>query len=291
MTENIFQSILFEHVENFKYSFKKASRERFYDPDRKLLRHAGEFGRLRENVTKEFIRYCIPHYLEIGTGFVINHEGDISTQIDLVVYERNETPLIQDSEKQFFYPAETVCAIGEVKSVLKKEELKVALNKMAKNKVIREKVSNTDCEIVRAHGKRELNFDPVKNDSDRILSFLICERFDFNTQNLVNEINNYYECEVENRNKHNMILSISDGLVLYNFPGTEPTEVKYSPVPEVNGEAMKNIFLQPTESLPNIHFSIFATYLFSRTKSISIISPDLAHYFDRNVLGSVIIEG
>ena len=53
------------------------------------LIHAGEFGRLREVVSKDFVRFAIPRRLDIGTGFIMNHIGDVSTQADLVVYDKN----------------------------------------------------------------------------------------------------------------------------------------------------------------------------------------------------------
>jgi len=46
-------------------------------------------------------------------------------------------------------------------------------------------------------------------------------------------------------------------------------------------EELRNMLLMPTEENPISHFKYFCTYLFSITKSTSILSPDLAHYLGR----------
>ena len=283
---NIYNALLEEKIDHFIYSFKEASRELFFDEAKARLIHAGEFGRLREVVSKDFVRSSIPRRLDIGTGFIMNHIGEVSTQVDLVVYDRNETPLIQDSEKQYFYPVETVCAAGEIKSVLSKSDFKKAINKLARIKKIRERITedeNFNPEIIRSYPQRLLpaRFDPEKNDSDRMFTFLICERFDFDLKNITNELNTLYESDIEPRNKHNLILSIDDGLLLYSFPEYTGPGNKTSPVPAVYNpmlQVQKSFFLGRYDKDPYQHFKIFCTYLFSRTKSISILSPDLAYY-------------
>lgn len=294
---NIYKTLLYEKIDHFIYSFKQASRELFFDKVERQLIHAGEFGRLREVVSKNFIRYAIPRRLDIGTGFVMNHAGDVSTQVDLIVYDKNETPLVQDSENQYFYPVETVCAVGEIKSVLKKDEFGKALNKLAKIKELRERISEIDTPIIRTnpHRSSQSKFDPIINDSDRMFTFMICERFDFDIKTLVNELNSLYESEIEPRNKHNMVLSIDDGLLLYMSPGqTIVGTIKHMPVPVVNNpeyQVQKNVFLARTEETQNYHLQTFCTYLFSRTQSISILLPDLAHYLGVVNKGAFQIEG
>ena len=294
---NIYKTLLYEKIDHFLYSFKQASRELFFDEEKGRLIHAGEFGRLREVVSKSFIRHAIARRLDIGTGFVMNHAGDVSTQIDLIVYDKNETPLVQDSENQYFYPVETVCAVGEIKSVLGINDFIKAINKLAKIKVLRERISEIDTQIIRTNPQRPLqsNFDPIINDSDRMFTFMICERFDFDTKTLVNELNSMYESDIEPRNKHNMVLSIDDGLLLYMFPGhTDVRTVKHMPVPVVNNpeyQVQKNVFLVRTEENPNYHLQTFCTYLFSRTQNISILSPDLSHYLGVANKGTFQIEG
>jgi hypothetical protein len=128
-----------------------------------------------------------------------------------------------------------------------------------------------------------------------MFTFLICERFDFETKNLTNELNSLYSSEIEPKNKHNMILSIDDGLLLYAFPeDSDAGSVKNMPVPVVNKttfQVQKNVFLIRSEENPYLHFQTFCTYLFSRTQSISISTPDLTHYLGKFNKGIFQIEG
>ncbi len=293
---NIYHALLEEKIEHFIYSFKKVSRELFFSEEKNRLIHTGEFGRLREVVSKDFVQFIIARRLDIGTGFLLNHTGEVSTQVDLVIYDKNETPLVQDSEKQFFYPVETVCAVGEIKSVLDKTGFKIAINKLARTKEIRERIKETDTQIIKTNNpQRSLpaTFDPELYGSDSMFTFLICERFDFDYKNITNELNALYEEDIEPRNKHNLILSIEDGLLLYNYPGHTGPGVKFSPVPAFHRptfQMQKNVFLAPSDKNPYHHFKMFCNYLFYGTKSVSILSPDFTHYLGRVNKGDYQIE-
>lgn len=285
-TKSIYETLLDEKVNQFIHSYKEASRNLFFDQDESRLIHAGEFGRFREAASKDFIRFFIPRRLEIGTGFLMNHVGEVSTQVDLVVYDKNETPLVQDIENQYFYPVETVCAVGEVKSVLSKDDLKKALNKLSRVKSLRDRVAETNTQIIKANPTRGLveKFDPVNKDADRLFSFLICEKLNFNLGNITNELNSMYDDDVKDRNKHNLILSIDDGLFLYKLSDDGEGTISHCPLPVISCppcKNLKNVMLVPSNTDRYHHFKIFCTYLFSRTESTSILSPDLAHYMGR----------
>src|ERR1700748_1622761 len=118
MSNKIFQSILDEKIEFFKFAFQQTSKNIFWDEAKKQLIHPGEYGMYREAVCKDLLRLFIPGRLDIGNGFLINDVGDISTQCDIIVYDKNATPLIENTERQRFYPVETVSSIGEIKSDL-----------------------------------------------------------------------------------------------------------------------------------------------------------------------------
>ena len=60
---NIYNALLEEKIDHFIYSFKEASKELFFDEKKARLIHAGEFGRLREVVSKDFVRPSIPRRL------------------------------------------------------------------------------------------------------------------------------------------------------------------------------------------------------------------------------------
>jgi hypothetical protein len=106
-----------------------------FSNDNGKLIHPGEFGIYREAICKRFLEFIIPKKLSIDNGFLINTNNEVSTQCDIVIYDSKHTPLVQSNELQRFFPIETVCAIGEVKSTLSKAQLKETLLKLSKVKI------------------------------------------------------------------------------------------------------------------------------------------------------------
>ena len=50
------------------------------------ISHPGESGRARENVIAAFLRKLVPKSFGIDTGFVIDSQGQVSRQVDIVLY-------------------------------------------------------------------------------------------------------------------------------------------------------------------------------------------------------------
>ncbi|XRG77040.1 DUF6602 domain-containing protein [Rossellomorea sp. GAMAL-10_SWC] len=138
MTSKIFDEVLDRHINFFIEDFCYRSIELFKPSEKDKFFHSGEFGVYREQIVRSFLKKLIPTNLEIGTGFIINDKSEVSTQCDVIVFDKVNTPLQDDVP---FYPIETVVAIGEVKSNLDTTGLKEALKKLAKNKELRENVS------------------------------------------------------------------------------------------------------------------------------------------------------
>src|SRR5690606_38114624 len=101
------------------------------------------------------------------------------------------TPLIENSEKQRFYPVETVAAIVEIKSDHSKSDFKTALNKLARNKRLKENMSNP----VKIKRDKDGNFDPINFPYDNIFSILICNKLNFNLDVLSEELDEFYESD------------------------------------------------------------------------------------------------
>lgn len=211
MSNKIMDSILEEKIEYFRFAFERTSKDIFYDDKSKKLIHPGEYGTYREAICKDFLRMVIPNRLDIGSGFLITDKGSVSTQCDIIIYDKNNTPLIENTERQRFFPVETVCSIGEVKSDVDKTAFVKAINKLARNKKLKEEITNPFA-IKRDHSGK---FDPVNYSYDSIFSFLICNSLTFNLENIVNEIDSFYEKDIQPWQKHNLILSINNGLLAY----------------------------------------------------------------------------
>ena len=98
----------------FRYTFETTSAKIFRNDDSKDLIHPKEFGSYRERACKDFLRLVTAN--------------EVSTECDIIIYDRQNTPLIEDSQKNTFFPVETVCGIVEVKSDLCEVDFRKALS-------------------------------------------------------------------------------------------------------------------------------------------------------------------
>lgn len=276
MSNIIFNKILEEKIEFFKYSFKSTSRNVFYDEKTKSLIHPAEFGTYREQICRDYLRAVIPMRLDMGSGFIITDKGDISTQIDILIYDRNSTPLIENSEKQRFYPVETVTGIIEIKSDLNKSDFKTALNKLARNKRLKENMSHP----VRIKRERDGKFDPINYPYDNIFSILICNKLNFNLDTLSEELDRLYENDIKDWQKHNLILSVEDGLLAYYDDNKKSLMYPY-----IN-QKLKNRFIRPSAN-PNSHFFFASSYIFLGMTSASIYYPEVSDYINDSFQGGM----
>jgi hypothetical protein len=274
MASKIFEALLEEKIEIFKNAFKSVSKNVFWNEELKKLSHPGEYGLYREIICKEFIRYLIPRRLNIDTGFLINTDNKVSTQCDLIVYDLNSTPLIEDSEKQKFYPVESVPAVGEVKSVLSKSKFIETINKLAKIKQMKETITSP------TFVRREVEvgpFDTIYYNPDGLFTFIICDKLDFDISDICNLITASYNSSVGHHNKHNLILSIEDGLLTYYFFDSKTKRHRFLPYPIDMREKLKNAFV-PSKPANNEHFKHFAHYMFFGISNSSILHPETANY-------------
>jgi len=127
-----------------------------------LTTHRGEEGRHIEGIVRGVLEKLLPKRFSIGSGFVINFEGGISTQQDVVLFDNyNNAPLLYEGSAGLF-TAESVYATIEVKKTLNARELKKTATKInGFRKVTRKKLTTTvqTTEQKRADGARI--FSPV----------------------------------------------------------------------------------------------------------------------------------
>lgn len=266
----IIETLIEQNIDDLIKDFKSYSKKLYYDESQEKLIHPGEYGIYREKLISRFLAPFLPKNYSINSGFVVNNLDEISTQCDLIVYHRDTTPLISDYNNQEFYTAETVVAIGEIKSILNKNDFKKALNKLARCKMIRDKIVSPS--IYKQHLKSEYN--PKKNQFDTIISFLICEKLNFDISNLVNEISTFYENDIDSIYKHNMILSIEDGLMTYFIVHNgKPTTIHY---PVIAEKELKNLLI--SDNYKYVPFKLFGSYFFQAITTQTVLYPDLNTY-------------
>ena len=91
-----------------------------------VIQHRGERGRAREVVLADFLRSIVPPGFAVGTGFVIDSQGGLSRQQDIVIHRRDYHPVFSIGGVNYF-PVESVAVVAEVKSTLNKRTFSEAL--------------------------------------------------------------------------------------------------------------------------------------------------------------------
>ena len=292
--KNAITTLLNENIRLFASAFCDSSRELFVDRDGQLV-HPGEFGTFREALTCDYLKAFVPQRLGIDSGFVVTASGKISSQCDIVIYDRSVTPLIQNANRQKFFPVESVCAVGEVKSVLTLSKLKSTLRKLAEVKMLRDSLSSPSyVHCSKIEGASKAIFAPERDELDQFVTFLVCERFDFDLQQNAKEILN---CYVETSPiipvnlRHNMVLSIENGLLtyihknddlLYPFPMKSTVVVDYEGSSEpkssyIKGKGLRNRFVIPCKGSFE-HIRHFSTMFHQSLSTVSIFFPDMGLY-------------
>lgn len=76
------------------------------------------------------LRAYLPERYKVDSGFIVDHSGTISEQIDIIVYDRHFTPFIFRGENVVYIPAEGVYAVFEVKPHFDKTNYNYAVKKL-----------------------------------------------------------------------------------------------------------------------------------------------------------------
>ena len=216
VANSIINNLIEERAEAFVSAFSQRARALFRDDTKtNNIRHPGELGVYRENVTAELLKCFLPQHLAIETGFVVNCSGGVSKQIDLVVYNPQLTPPLESKQRQRFFPVETVVAVGEVRSDVKREPLTDALRRLAEVKALRTALNPEASAVIRWDGLGETEYNPGMFAFDQVFTFLVCKKFDFDLRSTFPSVLDEIYGDIEYGQRHNGILSVEDGLLQY----------------------------------------------------------------------------
>lgn len=83
--------------------------------NRSFILHPGSKGDSLENTWIEWLRKYLPNRYNIDTAIIIDSTGQLSEQIDLVIYDQQYTPFVLTQNGVHYIPAEGVYAVFEVK--------------------------------------------------------------------------------------------------------------------------------------------------------------------------------
>lgn len=120
--------------------------------------HPTDKGDISEEKWIDFLTKYLPKRYSVAKGTVVDHEGSLSQQIDLVIFDNLYSPLIFNDGNRKYIPAESVYAVFEVKPEINKEYIDYAAAKIHSVRVLR----RTNSDVYHAGGKYE-----AKREEDR----------------------------------------------------------------------------------------------------------------------------
>lgn len=113
------------------------------------ITHAGDRGEVNEQYFIDFLRKYLPNRYTVEKAIILDSNGVVSDSIDVVVFDRQYTPTLLDSDKHRYVPAEAVYAIFECKPSIDKGYLEYAGEKAASVR----RLKRTSVDIHHAGGK------------------------------------------------------------------------------------------------------------------------------------------
>lgn len=131
------------------------------DRVRNFIKHWPEDGRYKEEILKDIIANRLPSFAKCGTGFVINNYNEVTSQIDIIIYNC-EIPLLFKKGNFVIVPSDGVLGIIEVKSNIRKQNLDEIMMKSHRNgEIIGNQIFNGifayDCDFREALNNRKVS--------------------------------------------------------------------------------------------------------------------------------------
>ena len=90
-----------------------------FNVDRVFIEHPGSKGDATEQRWIDFLRTYLPDRYKVDKAIVIDSTGNVSEQMDIVIYDAIYTPFIFNQDGFMYIPAESVYAVFEVKQDVK----------------------------------------------------------------------------------------------------------------------------------------------------------------------------
>ncbi|EOX4911010.1 DUF6602 domain-containing protein [Vibrio alginolyticus] len=266
MASDVIKKLLIRNFSEFEFAFNQA--KSVYVNDKGKRFHELEYGEYRERVLLKLLKTILPSRFDIGTGFIVNTKNEISTQCDLIIYDKNETPDFEGDYGQRFFPVESVVGVGEVKSTIQDvKTLNDYLNKLAKIASLKNELG--DAVMVDDSNHRG---NPQLEPRDSIFTFLVCSELSFKFySNKITE-----QCNVTN--KVNCILSVNDGLACRKLPDGnnyhQPAHGKHG--------ALDLGFIESNEEEFKKHFKYFTSLIRLMAESAHVYKVDVSEYIFDN---------
>ena len=203
----------------------------------------GLVGGAMEVSVREQLEQILPRGIAVGSGCVIDSDGNTSQQIDVILYERDICPVfsVNNTPETTYYPCEGVIAIGEIKSLLGSKELADSFAKIASVKRLRRYITTANPESL-PDGTRVVDyrhygskvgpaistigaFDQDSNEYSQIFGFVLCDKLRLNPHTLLARFVELVS-ETGDTLSSNMVVTLNEG-VLYPY-SKEKSETRFS---------------------------------------------------------------
>ena len=115
-------------------STSQASLKAGIEQIRSSIPHAGEIGTLIERLIRSELQKVLPEKVAVADGFVVDADGRASKQMDIILYDKLNTPRIFSSDGAQMFPVETTYAAGEIKTKLDSNTLRDTFEKCSSYK-------------------------------------------------------------------------------------------------------------------------------------------------------------
>ena len=103
---------------------------------RRSIPHSAEIGALVERQFRSQLEEVLPAKIGVSQGFVVDSIGGVSRQMDIILYDKLNTPRIFASEGAQMFPVEATYACGEIKTELNASELEDSFEKCLSYKTL-----------------------------------------------------------------------------------------------------------------------------------------------------------
>ena len=115
----------------------------------KTITHDGTLGKVTENLFIKILKKYLPKRYKVTGAIIIDSNGEISDQIDIVIYDNQYTNTLLDQSGNIYIPCEAVYGIFEVKQQVNKKSLGYTAKKVESVR----RLNRTSVEIYHAGGK------------------------------------------------------------------------------------------------------------------------------------------
>ncbi len=126
--------------------------------NKKILTHPVSKGDASELEWLDMLGSYLPARYKAEKAFVIDCEGKVSDQIDIVIFDRHYSPFLLRQNGATYVPAESVYAVIEVKPTLNPASIKYTANKASSVR----RLKRTSAPIIHAGGKIDKTKKPFE---------------------------------------------------------------------------------------------------------------------------------